>query len=78
MAADIAQVAAAATGPGTEADIAPAAAGIGAAVTAVATEVAEGIAAAATEAAVAIADRPDRDRSRQTSFLSVARQAAGL
>ena len=32
MAADIAQVAAAATGPGTEADIAPAAAGIGAAV----------------------------------------------
>ena len=77
MAADNAQVAAA-TGPGTEADIAPAAAGIGAAVTAVATEVAEGIAAAATEAAVAIADRPDRDRSQRTAFLIVARQAAGL
>jgi hypothetical protein len=66
MAADIAQVAAA-TGPGTEADIAPAAAGIGAAGMAV-----------ATEAAVAIADRPDRDRSQRTAFLIVARQAAGL
>ena len=68
MAADIAQVAAA-TGPATEADIAPAA---------VATEVAAGIAAAATGVAVAIADRPDRDRSQRTAFLIVARQAAGL
>jgi hypothetical protein len=43
--------------------------------TAADTEVAAGIGA---EGVAATADRPDRDRSRRTAFLIVARQAAGL
>jgi hypothetical protein len=56
--------------------IAPAGVVIVLEVAAIAVEVtAAGIGA---EAAGAIADRPDRDRSRRKAFLIVARQAAGL
>jgi hypothetical protein len=52
--------------------------GAAAAIAVEVTEATEAAAGIEAEAAAGIADPPDRDRSRRTAFLIVARQAAGL